>query len=564
MNKLTATTDFAKLPSISGSRNAFKYNKRHFTTFNVGEITPIYFNMLIEPGDTITMDLASLVRTTNPKFPSYDNLICEIFAFWRSHNDMYVHFPEVMGQNTTGDWIANVEYSMPKIIIPKGTKISPKSILAHLCWPIQTGNYEGNKIGNDLYHYICNEYFNNNTVMPPVLWSDGDENVTYDGSSIYGGTLRKACKLPDYFNTGVPTPQRANQINLPLGISAPLKHGDINGTTYNRAAIQLRDSQTNETLIPTGNTNGRWSIDRVVAGGEVRLNGVLNTGNDTYNGTNNWVIETSNNSFADLREATAVALNTVRIAATQQQIYEGDAYFGTRAREIIKSRWGVNTATDVLHIPELIGYQKFALDTYQVAQTSQNTENSNIGELGAYSQTGNVGHLFTKSFDYWGSIMIVAVVRQEQHTYAQGLPVQFSKSRRFDFHWPEMEHLGFTATYKKELYLTGTSQDEEAFNYRPINQEYRYERDEVTGEFNPSYEQSLDYMLYVDDYDNEDGTVGNAPVFSAEWVVETPENVDRNLVYSHTEVDQIQLATKFSIRKISKLAEYGYPGLTRF
>ncbi len=78
--------------------------------------------------------------------------------------------------------------------------------------------------------------------------------------------------------------------------------------------------------------------------------------------------------------------------------------------------------------------------------------------------------------------MIVAVIRQEQHTYAQGLPAQFSKFRRFDFHWPEMEHLGFTPTYNSEIYMTGVeNKDNGVFNYRPIFQEYRYERDEACG-----------------------------------------------------------------------------------
>ena len=113
--------------------------------------------------------------------------------------------------------------------------------------------------------------------------------------------------------------------------------------------------------------------------------------------------------------------------------------------------------------------------------------------------------------------------------------------------------------------MTGNAtKDNGVFNYRPIYQEYRFEPDMVNGEFNPSYAQSLDYQLLVDDYDNEDGTVGNAPVFSAEWVVETPDNVDRNLTFTHTEVNQIHMANKFDITKISKTAQYGYPGLTRF
>lgn len=548
--------DIARLPSISGSRNQFNYGKRHFTTFNVGEITPIYFNMLVEPGDTINLSLACLLRMTTMLFPSFDNLVCEIFAFSVTNNDMNDHFNEIMGENISGDWDNIPEYSLPQIQIPEGKKIDTHHILAHLGWPIQADQYSGSKLGCDLYNFICNEYFNNTTIMPPVSWSKGDEDITYDGTSATGGTLRKAAKLPDYFNAGVPQPQRGGQVNIPFvsvpvigdGTTLGLTNGYDNvlglngGVSGNNQALGVRTDNTGKTLPFAPGAVGEANV-----------------------GTLGVTTDPTKSGLVTDAQGSAIALNSLRIAAVQQQIFEGDAYFGGHARDIVKSRWGVTTSAETLHIPEFLGYTKFSLDTYQVAQTSATSGSDNLGDLAAYSQTGHTASLFVKSFDYWASIMIMCVVRQEQHTYAQGLPAQFWKKRRFDFHWPEMEHLGFTGTLNGEIYMTGDEDDDNGiFNYRPIFQEYRYERDEVTGEFNPSYAQSMDYELYVDDYDAIDGTLGQAPVFSAEWVEETPDNVDRTLVYDHNTVDQIRAAFKFNIKKTSKLAQYGYPGLTRF
>lgn len=551
---MTDTVDIARLPSISGRRNQFNYSKKRYDTCNVGEICPIYFNMLIEPGDTISIDIASLIRTPTLKFPPYDNLIAEVFAFSYNYNDLYIHANEVMGENRTGVWTPTVEYSFPKIKIPQNKKIDTHHILAHLAWPIQTGNYAGAKMGVDMYNAICNEYFNNTTVMPPVLWSNGDEDVIYDGTSLTGGTLRKAAKMPDYFNAGVPAPQRGGAVNIPF-VQVPVVG---NGTT-----LGLTDG-TNSYGLQGGYGGGEYLS---AAAGNYGKD--INTPNVTprYIGNKTLGITANpqNSGLVTDTQAAAIALNAIRTAAVQQQIFEADGYFGSHARDIVKSRWGVTTSAETLHIPEFLGYSKFNLETYQVAQTSENTTENYVGDLGGYSQTGNIAHLFTKSFDFWACIMIVAVIRQEQHTYAQGLPAQFSKFRRFDFHWPEMEHLGFTPTYNSEIYMTGVeAKDNGVFNYRPIFQEYRYERDEACGEFNPSFEQSLDYQLYVDDYDKPDGTIGTAPVFSAEWVEETPDNVDRTLQYNHTLINQIHMAHKFKIRKTSKLAQYGYPGLTRF
>ena len=554
MNKMTDTVDIARLPSISGRRNQFNYSKKRYDTCNVGEICPIYFNMLIEPGDTISLDIASLIRTPTLKFPPYDNLIAEVFAFSYNYNDLYIHANEVMGENRTGVWTPTVEYSFPKIKIPEGKKVDTHHILGHLAWPIQTGNYAGAKMGVDMYNAICNEYFNNTTVMPPVLWSNGDEDVIYDGKSLTGGELRKAAKMPDYFNAGVPAPQRGGAVNIPF-VQVPVVG---NGMT-----LGLTDGGNNYGL--QGGFGGGEFLN--AAAGNYGKN--INTPNVTprYTGNKTLGITTDpeNSGLVTDTQAAAIALNAIRTAAVQQQIFEADGYFGSHARDIVKSRWGVTTSAETLHIPEFLGYSKFNLETYQVAQTSENTTENYVGDLGGYSQTGNIAHLFTKSFDFWACIMIMIVIRQEQHTYAQGLPAQFSKFRRFDFHWPEMEHLGFTPTYNREIYMTGVAQkDDGVFNYRPIFQEYRYERDEACGEFNPSFEQSLDYQLYVDDYDKPDGSVGTAPVFSAEWVEETPDNVDRTLQYNHKLINQIHMAHKFKIRKTSKLAQYGYPGLTRF
>lgn len=555
MNK-NETTDIATLPSIAGSRNKFTYIKKHATTFNVGEIVPIYFNMLVEPGDTIMMDMASIIRTTTLLFPPFDNLICEIFWFKQDWLNLYDHTRELMGENRTGSWYQQIEYALPSIVIPANTKLDTHTIAAHMACPIQAGNYKFNKMAVDMYNDVCNEWFNNQTVMPPVVFSTGDSDVTYDGTSLTGGTLRKAAKLFDYFTAGLPEPQKASgMVSIPIADEVPV-YG-------NGKALGLTDGTNSGGLA---NRGGGAYLSSLMASNFLGADN--GTATPTYTGTTQLAtgVVTSGESglIADMTAATAIAFNALRTAAVQQQIYEGDAYWGTRAREIIKSRWGVNTTADTLHIPEYLGGTRFELENYQIAQTSETSGSNYQGDLAGYSETGNIHHCFTKSFDFWGCIMGLVVVRQE-HTYAQGLPRQFSMKRRFDFHWPEMEHLGFVPTYNKEIYITGTEADDNGvFNYRPIFQEYRYERSEVTGEFNPSYSQSLDYMLYVDDYDASDGSLGQAPVFGANWMEENPDFVDRTLVYDHTQVDQIQMVNKFRIIKISKLSQYGLPGLTRF
>lgn len=575
-------TDAAYLPSIFGkNRNVFQYHKPIETTFNVGEICPIYCNLLIEPGDTISIDMSSIIKTTTLRHPTNQSLIAEIFWFSQEKLNLFDKDKEVHGENTEGEWYATSEKQYPIIEIPtveSGNAIDTHHILAHLGFPIQVGGYSGTKMGLDMYLDCYNEWFRNETTTPPIRFDKSETNKTYDGtSSLLGGPLLKANKLPDYFVNGIPTPQKAaSATTLPIGDKA-IVYGD-----YNKA-INLQtyyDSQrhTNTGYIGIdntrdGNAGNYLSLSQQPGGSLANLSTQQTEVND--NNPRGWNIIDKADShvssvYADLTTATAAAWNAIRVSAVTQQIYEADAYFGSRVREIIKSRYKVNTKADVAHIPEFLGATRFPLDQWQVPQSSETISSgssvpgSGLGELGAYSQTAHVHHAFTKSFDYWSVIMGVVVVRYK-HIYAQGLPAQYSKRRRFDFRQPEMEHLGFTATYNRELYMTGVAQvDDGAFNYRPIYQEYRFEPGESTGEFNPSYSLSLDFMSYVDDYDNADGSVGNVPVFAQEWTEENPNFIDRSLAVAHTEADQIQLVGDIKVTKVSELAQYGLPGLTRF
>ena len=95
------------------------------------------------------------------------------------------------------------------------------------------------------------------------------------------------------------------------------------------------------------------------------------------------------------------------------------------------------------------------------------------------------------------------------------------------------------------------------FAYKPPYQEYRTWVNITTGEMNPDYNLSLDYWTYADDY-------GNTPVYSTEFLEETPDFLDRTLFIPSTTADNFLCDIACNITKISEVPQYGIPGLSRF
>ena len=159
--------------------------------------------------------------------------------------------------------------------------------------------------------------------------------------------------------------------------------------------------------------------------------------------------------------------------------------------------------------------------------------------------------LFTHSFTEHGIVLGLAVIRTV-HTYQQGLNRMFSRKSMFDFYWPEFANLGEMAVLNKEIYLDGSSADDEVFGYQEAWADYRYMPDMVTGEMRSNYAQSLDIWHWADDY-------AQKPVLGSDWIDETKENIARTLaVQDH---DQFFGDFYFQCVMTRPMPLYSVPGL---
>ena len=98
---MASQKNFAITPSVSISRSKFRRPSQHKTSFNLGDIVPIYVDADILPGDTVSLDLASLVRMSTPTFPLMDNIFIDYYAFFCPNRLLWNKWKEFMGENET-------------------------------------------------------------------------------------------------------------------------------------------------------------------------------------------------------------------------------------------------------------------------------------------------------------------------------------------------------------------------------------------------------------------------------------------------------------------------------
>lgn len=551
MNRNTES-HFANTPTISIDRSKFDRSFDHKTTFNTGDLIPIFCDGTIMPGDTVKMRMSEVVRMMTPIAPVMDNANLDIYWFFTPYRLIWDHFKAFFGENDTAPWIQNVEYEIPQIVAPENgwTK---GSLADYMGYPPKVGGYKASALPFRAYSLIWNEWFRDQNLKNPVYISKGDSDITgvdildenydYVTDTEKGAAPCKAAKYFDYFTSCLPSAQKGPAVTIPLGNEAPVR-----GSKDSYGPSSLQEGLLGDRLYVYGNSGGGIGIASV-------------EDNEVLQGQKNIGLS------VDLSKAVGATVNQLRQCFQIQKFYERQAIGGTRYIEMVKSHFEVTNPDFRMQRPEYLGGKRIPINMNQVVQTDATKEYSIYdetlstwetkdgtpqGNTAAYSVTSDVDDdMFTHSFTEHGILMGLAVIRTV-HTYQQGLNRQWSKKKFTDFYFPEFANLGNMAVLNKEIYLQGTDEDEEAFGYQEAWASERYFPNRVSGEMRSNYDQPLDIWHYADDYDE-------LPTLSSEWIDETKDNVARTLaVQNH---DQFFGDFYFGAIYTRPMPLYSVPGL---
>lgn len=488
---------FAENPQVGVSRSRFQRNSDNKTTFNTGDLIPVYLDEVL-PGDTHQVDVACVMRMATPIFPVMDNAFCDFYFFFVPNRLLWEHWKEFMGENKETAWTPKTEYSVPQVTAPKGGW-EEGTLADYLGLPTKVENISVSALPGRAYGLIYNEWFRNQNVTQPTLVEVADATTTgkNDGSATNDSAITlakplKAAKVFDYYTGALPEPQKGEPISIPLGDSAKIFAYNENGKKYEGSQDLTNFHVYNE----DSKTEGLTAYPGNVMLGMLTLK-------------------------TDLSSVTSATINQLRQAFQIQKLLEKDARGGTRYREVLREHFGVITPDSRMQIPEYLGGYRLPINVSQVIQTSSTDSTSPQGNTAALSVTTMNKSMFTKSFTEHGFIMGLAVVRTDQ-TYQQGIERMWSRKGRYDYYWPVLANIGEQAILNKEIYAQGSAKDEEAFGYQEAWADYRYKPSKVTGLFRSNATQSLDSWHYAQDY-NE------LPTLSTAWMEQNDTEMKRTL-----------------------------------
>jgi hypothetical protein len=506
--KSVMSHQFSQAPTADIPRSSFNRSHGYKTTFDAGYLIPVYVDEAL-PGDTITMNPTMFARLNTPIYPIMDNMFLDVHFFSVPVRQIWDNFRKFTGEQANPT--DSTDYTVPVCNATATTGYSNQSLQDYMGLPTQVADYEHSALFTRAYNHIYNEWFRDQNLVDSAV-VDTDDGP--DSPTDY--VLRKRGKRHDYFTSALPWLQKGDAVDLPLGDTAPIA-ADGSGSPY--------------ITIDNNNDDRRMEI----SGSYLNVNSTSSSGGGVP-------------LYADLSEATASTINQLRQAFQIQKLLERDARSGTRYSEIVKAHFGVSFM-DVTYRPEFLGGTSTPINVTSVPQTSE-TGTTPQGTLAAFGTATLQGGGFTKSFTEHCIVMGIASVRADL-TYQQGLNRMFSRSTRYDFYWPALAHIGEQSVLNKEIYLDGSSNDEDVFGYQERWAEYRYKPSLITGKLRSNDALTLDAWHLSQEF-------GSLPALNQTFIEETPP-MDR-VVAVTTEPDFL-MDCYFNLQCARPMPLYSVPGL---
>lgn len=548
---------FSLAPQIEIRRSKFNRNSRMLTTFDVGELTPIYLDEVL-PGDTFKINTSKLVRMTTSVHPTMDNAYLDTYFFYVPMRLLWDHWEQFNGASENA-WIQPKEYTIPQFNL-SGVDNQPNSLLDHLGIPTITNDKFTGLYKNILpvraYMKICNDWFRDENLEDEIAYTTDDTTVSWTTSTTsnaykingcypwQNGSLFKAAKFHDYFTSALPGPQKHADVYLPINGDVALKQLGLDSP-----ASMAPYFQNYQGTIGQGAITGQTQDSK----------GWINAESTGTGGSNNQLIFFNPNGSLEL-QGVQVTVNQLRLLVQTQRLFERDARGGTRYNEILKAHFGVTSPDARLQRSEYLGGKQIPINMTAIAQTSAtNPSTTALGSLAGNSATSDVEDGFIKSFVEHGYILGLAVVRTEQ-SYSQGIHRLWNRKDRLDFYWPVLANIGEQPILNQEIYYkpnqsdqSETSINNQIFGYQEAWAEYRYKPNMITGFFKPGTTDSLASWHYGIEFNS-------TPVLSKSFIEQDVDEVDRTLTVTSGDAPQIIGDFYFKCECVRPMPVYSVPG----
>ncbi len=540
------SSHFSQLPSANIRRSVFDRSSSHKTSFNVGELVPLYVDEVL-PGDTISITTSKVVRLQTLLTPIFDNVYLDTYWFFVPNRLTWEHWENFCGERTTSAYETEPSYQIPHII-PPATGFASGTIADYLGIPVgrvSSGANYPSALPFRGYALICQDFFRDQNLTSPLVIPRGDANQQGSNGSNFitdvacGGKPFKVAKFHDYFTSCLDTPQAdasmlgadfVHTSSVPLGTAKKLPVIPMNGV----------NNMSMPGLASTVYSAGPGGIGKLFKK-EVDSDATFAaSGNST---------SPINLVVPDGIELGRLGIEDLRIAFATQAFLEKSKRSGSRYSEMLKAHFGVMSPDSRLQSPEYLGGNRIRLNVSAVANHAQSDVDF-LGDLGANSVTTDIHVDFQKSFTEHGYLFCVGCVRYD-HTYSQGLERFWMRKNLLDFYFPLFASLGEQPVYTDEIFYTGS---DDVFGYQEAWADYRYKPSRLSGEMRPDVSNSLALWHLGDNY-------ASAPTLSDEWIREDKTNVDRVLAVTSQVSNQVFGDFYFKAKYTRAMPMYSVPAM---
>lgn len=331
----------------------------------------------------------------------------------------------------------------------------------------------------------------------------------------------------DYFTGSLPFAQKGPQVNVPFTGEGYVRfwRGDANPLYV--TAVQTSPPESN----PANPSEFRTALS--VGNGQVPIN-------------NDVVFRNGVTSLEDLRSAMML-----------QQFYERNARSGTRYKETILAHFGVLTPDARLDRSQFIQDISTPVNISNVYSTSANSDGSGItGE--PVSTVNSAGYSKHRKFffDEHGYVLSLWVC-YPRAAYYKGVEREWFELDKFDYFWPDFQHLGEQEVFVGEVsmgnknpLLEAQQADNETFGYNPRYSQYKVAMNQIHGDFRDSRKAMSDARDFPSGISLSDRFIRIDPAVN---------NLDRIFNYVDTDFDKIDVSLFIRVDARRPMSYFGIP-----